>query len=308
MPHLRWRMTVPLDPERLLAYPIPEVTQALTRRDTMFYALSVGFGQDPLDAWQRRFVTETDLVAVPSMAVVLGAPGFWLGDPATGVDATKVLHGEQSLTLHRPLPVEGTVIGRSRITGLVDRGAAKGAVLYTARALTDSSGAPLATLESTSLLRGDGGFGGADGPLKQPHPTPDRSADRTLTLATRPEQALLYRLNGDFNPLHSDPAVAARAGFPRPILHGLCTLGVVCHALLRLACDGDPARLRHLALRFSAPVFPGETIETAVWEDGAGRFAFTARVPDRGVTVISNGLCETGPAGTGEAEVSGSSG
>ncbi|QXM23395.1 MaoC family dehydratase N-terminal domain-containing protein [Elioraea tepida] len=283
---------MPLDPERLYAYPIPEVRQTLTRKDVMLYALSVGLGQDPMDDWQRRFVFEKDLVALPTMAVVLGYPGFWLGDPATGVDAAKVLHGEQSITLHRPLPVEGTVVGRTSITGLIDRGAGKGAILYTARELTDGEGNALATLESTTLLRGDGGFGGPTGPVKQPHPTPERPHDAALALATRPEQALLYRLNGDLNPLHADPEVAARAGFPRPILHGLCTLGVVGHALLRLACGGAPERLRQLALRFSAPVFPGETIETRLWDEGGGRFAFTARVAERDVTVITHGLCE----------------
>jgi acyl dehydratase len=286
---------MPLDPERLLAHPIPEVRHTLARKDVMLYALSVGLGQDPMDDWQRRFVFEKDLVALPTMAVVLGYPGFWLGDRATGVNAAKVLHGEQSITLHRPLPVEGVVVGRTRITGLIDRGAEKGAILYSARDLTDGEGRALATLESTSVLRGDGGFGGPSGPVRQPHAIPDRPHDAALALATRPEQALLYRLNGDYNPLHADPAVAARGGFPRPILHGLCTLGVVGHALLRLACGGAPERLRHLALRFSAPVFPGETIETRVWNEGAGRFAFAARVTERDVTVINNGLCEVSP-------------
>jgi acyl dehydratase len=286
---------MPLDPDRLLAFPVPEIRQALTRRDTILYALSVGLGHDPMDDWQRRFVVESDLVALPTMAVVLGYPGFWLGNPETTVDATKLLHGEQSITLHRPLPVEGEVVGRTRITGLVDRGAGKGALLYSARDIIDASGTLLATLESTTFLRGDGGFGGAPGPVKQPHATPERAHDAALALGTRPEQALLYRLNGDLNPLHADPAVAAKAGFPRPILHGLCTFGVVGHALLRLCCGGEPARLARMNLRFSAPVFPGETIETRVWDEGAGRFAFTARVPERDVTVISNGLCEVRP-------------
>jgi acyl dehydratase len=283
---------MPLDPDRLLAYPIPEVRQTLTKKDVMFYALSVGLGHDPMDAWQRRFTYERDLVALPSMAVVLGYPGFWLGNPATTVDATKLLHGEQAMTLHRPLPIEGEVVGRTRITGLVDRGADKGALLYSARDIVDASGTLLATLGSTTVLRGDGGFGGAPGPVTQPHPTPDRAHDAALMLGTRPEQALLYRLNGDDNPLHADPAVAAKAGFERPILHGLCTFGVVCHALVRLCCGGEPERLSHMAVRFSAPVFPGETIETRVWKEHGGRFAFTARVTEREVTVISNGLCE----------------
>lgn len=281
-----------LDPDRLLAYPIPEVRQTLAPRDVMFYALSVGLGQDPMDDWQRRFVTEPDLVALPTMAVVLGYPGFWLGRPDTGVDATRLVHGEQSILLHRPLPLAGEVVGRTRVTGLVDRGEGKGALLYSRREVTDAAGTLLATLDNTTFLRGDGGFGGAPGPVRQPHPVPGRAPDASLALATRPEQALLYRLNGDHNPLHADPAVAARAGFARPILHGLCTMGVVGHALLRLCCGGEPARLKRMDVRFSAPVFPGETITTEVWDEGGGRFAFTAQVAERRATVINNGLCE----------------
>ncbi|WP_144184616.1 MaoC/PaaZ C-terminal domain-containing protein [Elioraea rosea] len=286
---------MPLDPAKLLAYPIPEIRQALTRKDTMLYALSVGLGQDPVDDWQRRFVYEPELIALPTMAVVLGYPGFWLGRPDTGVDATRLVHGEQSVTLHRPLPVEGEIIGRSRVTGLVDRGAGKGALLYSAREVLDSAGSLLATLESTTFLRGDGGFGGATGPVKAPHAIPDRAPDATLSLTTRPEQALLYRLNGDHNPLHADPAVAAKAGFPRPILHGLCTMGVVGHALLRLCCGGEPGRMKRIDLRFSAPVFPGETIVTEVWDEGGGRFGFTALAAERETMVINNGLCEVAP-------------
>ncbi|WP_291297770.1 MaoC/PaaZ C-terminal domain-containing protein [Elioraea sp.] len=286
---------MPLDPDWLLRYPIPEVSETRTRKDTMLYALSIGLGHDPMDDWQRRFVTEPKLLALPTMAVVLGYPGFWLGRPDTGVDATRLVHGEQSIILHRPLPVEGAVIGRSRVTGLVDRGAGKGALLYSTREVFDGDGNALATLDSTTFLRGDGGFGGAAGPVKQPHPIPDRAPDATLSLGTRPEQALLYRLNGDLNPLHADPAVAAKAGFPRPILHGLCTMGVVGHALVRLCCAGAPERMRRLDLRFSAPVFPGETIVTEVWEEGPGRFAFTALVAERETMVINNGLCEVSP-------------
>jgi acyl dehydratase len=286
---------MPLDPEALLRYPIPEVSERRTRKDTMLYALSVGLGHDPMDDWQRRFVTEPALVALPTMAVVLGYPGFWLGRPDTGVDATRLVHGEQSIVLHRPLPVEGKVVGRSRVTGLVDRGPGKGALLYSTREVFDGDGNALATLDSTTFLRGDGGFGGATGPVKQPHPIPDRAPDNTLSLGTRPEQALLYRLNGDLNPLHADPAIAAKAGFPRPILHGLCTMGVVGHALVRLCCEGRPERMRRIDLRFSAPVFPGETIVTEVWEEGPGRFAFTALVAERETMVINNGLCEVSP-------------
>ncbi|WP_431284299.1 MaoC/PaaZ C-terminal domain-containing protein [Humitalea sp. 24SJ18S-53] len=282
-------MIVPIDPQRLLNWPVPDVHQSLTAKDVILYALSVGVGHDPLDQGELRFLDERQLIALPSMAVVLGYPGFWLGDPATGVDAVRLVHGEQGLIIHRPLPVTGTVLGRTRITGLVDRGEGKGALMYSERAVLDAqTGDPFATLTSTTFLRGDGGFGGAAGPVKAPHPEPDQAPDLSIDLATRPEQALIYRLNGDFNPLHIDPATATRAGFERPILHGLCTFGVVCHGLVRSICGGEPSRFGSMDLRFSSPVYPGETIRTEIWHQDGGA-AFRARVVERDRVVISNG-------------------
>jgi acyl dehydratase len=278
---------MPLDPERLLNYPIPEVQQTYTKRDVVFYALSIGLGQDPLDERQLDFVdAHRPLKVFPTLPVVLAHPGFWLARPETGVDAVKVVHGEQGIRWLKPLPAEGTVRGQTRITGLIDKGKDKGALLYTEKHLFDEKGETLAILSSTTFLRGDGGFGGPSGPVKPVHPIPERPPEYVLDLPTRPEQALYYRLNGDDNPLHADPAVARRAGFPRPILHGLCTLGVVTHALLRLLCDYDPAALESLELRFSAPVFPGETIRTEIWpREGA----FRARAVERDVVVINHG-------------------
>ena len=276
--------------EKLLDYPIPEVRQRLRWQDTTLYNFSIGLGQDPMDERQLDFLYEKRLNAMPSMPVVLGSPGFWSREPDTGIDWKQILHGEQGLILHRPLPVEGEVIGRSRVTGLVDRGAGKGALMYSEREVVDAAtGEALATLTSTSFLRGDGGFGGPSGPVKRPHPEPERAPDMALDLATRPEQALVYRLNSDLNPLHIDPAVARDAGFPRPILHGLCTFGTVCHALLRSLCGYDTARFGGMDLRFSSPVFPGETIRTEIWREEGGA-AFRARVVERDKVVISNGL------------------
>ncbi|WBV42811.1 MaoC/PaaZ C-terminal domain-containing protein [Pseudoroseomonas cervicalis] len=279
-----------IDHEKLLNYAIPEVRQRVTPRDAVLYALSIGFGQDPMEERQIPFVsTHRGPLVVPAMAVVLGHPGFWLGRPDTGVDAVKLVHGEQEIELHAPIPAEGEVIGRTRVTGLVDKGEGKGALLYSEKRLTDAaSGALLAVTRSTTFLRGDGGFGGPSGPVRPPNPMPESAPDITLDLPTRPEQAFYYRLNGDDNPLHTEPEVAARADFPRPILHGLCTLGVVTHALLRELCGYDPARLRALSLRFSAPVFPGETIRTEIWRDGA----FRARVVERDIIVVNNGKAE----------------
>ncbi|MXP62500.1 3-alpha,7-alpha,12-alpha-trihydroxy-5-beta-cholest-24-enoyl-CoA hydratase [Roseomonas sp. M0104] len=276
-----------IDHEKLLNFPIPEVRQRVTPRDAVFYALSVGVGQDPLDKRQLDYVdAHRTLSVLPSMAVVLGHPGFWLRNPATGVDAVRLVHGEQSITLHHPLPSEGEIVGRTRVTGLVDKGEGKGALLYSEKEVIEAAtGKVLAVTGSTTFLRADGGFGGPSGPVKPVNPIPESAPDITVDLPTRPEQALYYRLNGDDNPLHADPDVAERAGFPRPILHGLCTLGVVAHALLRELGNYDPAAMRSLALRFSAPVYPGETIRTEIWKSGA----FRARVVERDVVVVNNG-------------------
>lgn len=279
-----------IDYHKLLNFPIPEVRERRTKRDSAFYALSIGLGQDPLDERQLDFVDplRPQMKAMPSMVVVIGHPGFWLRNPETGVDAVRLVHGEQGFRIHRPLPVEGEFVGKTRVTGLVDKGAGKGALLYSEKEVRGADGTLYATATSTTFLRGDGGFGGPSGPVKEPHPLPDTAPELHLDLSTRPEQALYYRLNGDDNPLHSDPSVAAKAGFPRPILHGLCTLGVVTHALIRTFADYDATRLRALDLRFSAPVFPGETIRTEMWRDGS----FRARVLERDVVVINNGKAE----------------
>ena len=231
--------------DSLMAYKIPEVSQRLTSRDAVFYALSVGFGQDPLDLRQLDFVdAHRRLRAVPTQSVVLGHPGFWMADPKTGIDPVRVVHGEQRIVMHCSLPVEGGVIGRTRVTGLIDKAAARGALMHSQRDVLDAeTGELLATTRSTTFLRGDGGFGVPDSPVELPHALPDTPPDFVVEMPTRPEQPLYYRLNGDDNPLHADPAVAAKAGFPRPILHGLCTLGVVGHAA------ADARRLRRRAFQ-----------------------------------------------------------
>ncbi len=279
-----------LDHDKLLHFPIPEVRQALTKRDTAFYALSVGLGQDPMDDGQLDFVDQKrGLVAVPSMAVTLGYPGFWLSDPATGVDPKTVLHGEQSIELLRPLPVEGEIIGRTRVTGLIDKGTGRGALLYSEKHVTDAAtGELVAVTSSTTFLRGTGGFGGPTGPVKMAHALPEREPDIAVDLATRPEQALIYRLNGDDNSVHAAPDIARQAGFPRPILHGLCTFGVACHALLRSLAHYRADGFKRMQARFSAPVYPGETIRTEIWRDGS----FRCRVVERDVVVIDNGHAE----------------
>jgi acyl dehydratase len=265
------------------------VEQAYTRRDAMLYALGLGFGAEPTDPQALRYVYEDGLVAFPTMAVVLGNPGPWTRDPRTGIDWVRTLHGEQGLVIHAPLPPEGRVIGTNRVTGIIDKGPGKGALLMQERELRDAgSGALLAVRSTTSFLRGDGGCGAPAREQPRPPAIPDRAPDVVQEIATRPEAALIYRLSGDWNPVHADPAVAARAGFERPILHGLCTYGIAGRAVVATICGGEPARLRELHVRFSAPVYPGETIRVELWEAGA-EWRLRARVPSRDAVVLNNG-------------------
>jgi acyl dehydratase len=281
---------MPLDPQKLLQWQFPEIEHTYTEKDTILYALGLGCGADPEVRDDLRFVYENGLLALPTMAVVLAYPGNWLASEESTIDYSKVLHGEQSLTLHRPIPSAGTVIGRTRILDLLDKGKDKGAVLYSERTILEKeTRAPIATMTSTTMLRGDGGFGGKSGPQPAPHVLPESAPTLAVDLATYANSALIYRLSGDWNPLHADPKAAAAAGFKHPILHGLCTFGVAGRALIKACCGGDPARLRSLHVRFSAPVFPGETIRTEMWPDGQ-RVSFSARVVERDVVVLNNGL------------------
>jgi acyl dehydratase len=282
-----------IDYHKLKNWPFQEVVQNYTAKDCILYALGLGLGGDPLDAQQLRFVYEENLQMLPTMPVVLGSPGFWIKNQATGIDWKSVLHGEQSLTIHRPPRASGTVVGKTRIEEIVDKGPGKGALIYSRRDLYDQpSGELLCSLSSTSFCRAEGGFGGPSGPTRAPHELPARAPDLSCDLPTLPQAALIYRLSGDYNPLHADPAVAAAAGFKQPILHGLCTYGVAGHAILKTLCGYDPTRLRRLDVRFSSPVYPGETIRTEIWNEGPGRAGFRSRVVERDTVVLNNGLAE----------------
>ncbi len=281
-----------LDPQTILNWKFPEIEHAYTEKDTILYALGLGCGSEPGEADDLKFVYERGLVALPTMAVVLAYPGNWLESRESTADYSKVLHGEQYLTLHRPLPPSGVVVGKTRVTNLLDKGKEKGAVLYVERRIVDkASGAPIATMISAAVLRGDGGFGGKPGPQPEPHKLPDGAPARHVDIKTAPNAALIYRLSGDKNPLHADPKAAAAGGFKTPILHGLCTYGVAGRAIIKACCGGDPARLTGLQVRFSAPVFPGETIRTEMWPD-ASQVSFRARVVERDVVVLNNGLAK----------------
>ena len=269
----------------------PAITRGTyDKRDTMLYALGVGAGLEPDEL---RYVYEDGLVALPTMAVVLASSGFWQKHPQYGIDWKRILHAEQAVEFHRPLPVAGTVRGELTVERIIDKGVEKGALIYSRRLIyDDATDDLLATISQVSFARGDGGKGGSPGAQPAPHPIPGRRPDARIAMATRPEQALIYRLSGDYNPLHADPAVAAEAGLPRPILHGLCTYGITARALIRELCGNEPAALKRLNCRFSAPVFPGETIELLVWREAPGKAAFQARVPERDVLVLNNGYAE----------------
>ncbi|MFM9937884.1 MAG: MaoC/PaaZ C-terminal domain-containing protein [Hyphomicrobiaceae bacterium] len=260
-----------------------------TDRETMLYAIGIGMGRDPYDEKELAYTFErAKLKTVPTLATVLQRVAL-LKD--CGYDYTKVVHGEQRLTLHRPLEPEGEIIVDSRVLSAFDKGVGKGAVINTemaARSAADNK--PLYTLVSTTFARGDGGFGGPNGAGLEPHKIPDRKPDLTAASETRLDQALLYRLCGDRNPLHADPELAKRVGFPVPILHGLCTYGTACRTILREVAKYDHTKITGFDVRFSSPVYPGETVLTDMWMDGPV-VSFRCRLKERDVTVINNGRC-----------------
>lgn len=257
-------------------------------RETMLYALGVGFGRDPMDEKELSFVYEKNLKTVPTMATTIA----WGAGPMaeSGINYMMVVHGEQKLTLHRPLPVAAQITADSRVVGAWDKGEGKGAIIVTETVISEKGKDRLCTLESTIFARGDGGFGGPREGAPQPHAIPDRTPDQTVEAETKPDQALLYRLSGDRNPLHSDPEFAKAVGFDKPILHGLCTYGTCCRAIISSVCDYDPTKITGFDVRFSAPVIPGDKIAVDLWKDG-NTISFRARVPERDAVVINNGKC-----------------
>jgi len=272
--------------ENLKALALPSVSQPYEVRDTILYALGLGYGSNPLEPGELQFIYEKNLKVVPSLCVVLSHPGFWVQRPELGIDWVKVLHAEQAFEIHAPFPVSGATRGEYSILGLEDKGPGKGALLHQQKILYDeSTGHRLATVRSTLFLRGDGGLGGYGQPVAPPLPLPDRAPDRTVEIPTLPQQALIYRLSGDWNPLHADPAIAAAAGFQRPILQGLCTNGIACRAVIQAYCGHQPERLRSMFVRFSSPVLPGETIRFEFFEE-AETLRFRARVVERDVVVL----------------------
>ena len=276
-----------------------DIVHRYTERDTMLYALGLGYGSDPTDRGELRFVYEEELQAVPTMASVMGSPGIWWRDPRTGADPVKLVHGEQDLRLLRPLPAAATLVARNRVHSITDKGAGKGAIAVVVRELyLQEGGEKIAESRNLTFLRGDGGFSassGASDPAPAPLPAvPERVADLEVSYATLPQAALIYRLSGDYNPLHADPDFSARAGFERPILHGLCTYGMAARAVIERVLDFDAARLRRIAVRFTSPVWPGETLRYELWRESDTVLRLRARVDARNAVVLDNGVVEIG--------------
>lgn len=284
----------PLDPETLLSYAIPDARDDYDPRDVIIYALGVGAGLSS-DVDETHFLYERGLQALPTMALVLGTAGFWPMDPKSGLDWISILHGEQRLTLHQPLDPAGIMLGTTRVADLADKGPGKAAMIRAVKTLKNPGGELVAEATETWVVRGGGGFGGArDLPGEALPPVPSRDPDYAVPLPTSRAQAATYRLSGDRNPLHIDPVTARRAGHERPILHGLSTMGVIARAVIHACAEGDAERLREIALRFTAPVFPGDTIETHIWLE-AGRLHFRAMAVERGVVVADNGVATMVP-------------
>ncbi len=279
--------------DKLVSLEFPEVHDNYTERDTMLYALTLGMGQNPTSPEHLRQVYEQDLCAVPTMCVTLAHPGFWPRDLNTGLNYAHIVHGAQQLRMHRELPPSGSVIGKSRIRDVIDKGKDKGALVYFERKLVDTKDkTPICTMEQTLFCRGDGGMGGSQNQPPMLPGIPERTPDFVVSEQTSPQTALLYRLNGDMNPLHADPQIAQNAGFEKPILQGLATYGFAAQALIRTLCKGDPRRLIALDVRFTAPVYPGETLMTKIWKTAEGNAAVQVSVPARETIVIDNGKAE----------------
>ncbi len=278
-----------IDSDYLLNRKFPTVAETYSEKDCILYALGVGMGLDPEDEEALRFVYEEGLKVMPSQPVVMAHPGFWASENDIGLDWVKILHLGQELIFHKPLPPSGTVEATTRFTEIYDQGERLGALLLTERTVRDKeTGEDICTVNTEVLARGDGGFGGERKTKRKPDKIPSRAPDKVCDLGTSPQQALIYRLSGDHNPLHVMPQIARDAGFKSPLLHGLSTMGVLTHALLKSCCNYQPEKFKQLRLRFSAPVYPGETICTEIWEED-DHIAFRCKSLEQDKVVINNG-------------------
>jgi acyl dehydratase len=284
---------VSIDPDKILAYRVPPHSGGHTARDSVLYALGLGIGHDPVDREALAFVMEERGPKVlPTFATVIGDPNRWLADSELGIRDYPNVHGDETITLHAPIPPAGRVTCESRITGLYDRGPGSHAILVIDEVMADAdSGAALATLRQTDVLIGAGGFGGAPPPARERPAMPDRVPDHVVEHPVVPQAALLYRLSGDHYALHVEPEFARAAGFDGPILHGLATYGIACHAVVIACCHHDPDSIARFHGRFTAPVYPGETLRTRMWRDGSVVW-YETRAAARDVVVLGDGRAD----------------
>ncbi len=278
---------MPLDPGKLIGRDFAEKRFSYTQRDSSLYALAVGMAKDPCNLRELDFVCAGELKVLPSQATVIAWDYDFVLE--SGIDQVMILHAAQSVTIHNPLPAAAGIISQFCIKALYDKGPGKGAVIIAETRIRDeATGKPLCTNLWTSYARGEGGFGGERGPGAEKRLAPGRAPDCIVDAPTVANQPLLYRLLGDVNPLHWDPEIARAAGFPRPIMHGNCTFGIACRAIVAGICDYEPERLASIGCDFTAPAMPGDTIRTEIWRDGDS-ISFRAVALERHVEVIGNG-------------------
>jgi acyl dehydratase len=272
-----------------------DIEHNYTVRDTMLYALSVGAGRESSDPNYLRFIYEKELSALPTMATVLGAPGFWWSDARAKIDHLRLVHGEQHIEIISPLPPAARILARHRVESITDKGKEKGALLVLVREIRDRDTSTLFSVNrGVYVLRGDGGFsaisGVSDSPPAPLASIPAEPPQIEVILETRNDQAMLFRLNGDYNPIHADLETAQLAGFPRPILHGLCTFGMANLAVVAHKCGFDPHRIRSVSARFTGPVYPGERLRVEFWNGENGGVHLRAWVDARKSIVLNSGF------------------
>lgn len=281
---------MPINLDEALGAELDPIEFSWTSSDVQLYQLALGAGADPMDARELRYLTDGTPQVLPTFGNV--AASFHMTEPpqvkfpGIDIELNKVLHASEAITVPAPLPPSGTGRAVQKFTEIWDKG--KAAVIWSETTVTDPDGTLLWTQKRSIFARGEGGFGGERGPSTSVTP-PDRAPDAEIILPTLPQQALLYRLCGDRNPLHSDPDFAAAMGFPRPILHGLCTYGIVCKGLVDTLLDGDVSRMRSYGARFAGVVYPGETLQANVWKED-NRFVGVVTVPQRGDDVVLSGV------------------
>lgn len=284
------------DAKDLLEQEWEELPGKYSDTDTLLYAVSIGMGRDPLDEKELTYVCETSGKNVlPTVASVLAKPSKRAKNNAMAILMSKMnfmmmLHGEQRTQIHQPIPPKAKTLISTGVTGIFDKGEGKGTIVTLETRVKLEDGSPLFTNSSSLFFRADGGFGGSAEGAPVAHPIPDREPDAVCEMKGRVDQALVYALNGDRNPIHRDPVIAKKAGFEKPITHGLCSYGIACHAVVKTMLDYDQASMTNFDVRFSAPAYPGETQVVEMWRDG-NVISFRSTIKERGVVCINNGKC-----------------